>query len=246
MRYLSLLVIVLALLLVAACGDDDDAEEPTAATAAAASSGAAPSTADESALETAAETSGSPASASLAQPAMLTADDLGSGWAEQTDSPQSACVGPAVEDIGPVAAVPANGFGREGANQEARSQAWAFADEDTATTAFDAATSDTVIQCFADAKVVDLQARGVEEEDVIDATSEPLNLDVGDESRAVRARVQVRLAGQSAPVNLVADSVVARTGVVVVAYQFVGEGEPVDPALASAAVSAAVGRVPPG
>ena len=113
---------------------------------------------------------------------MLTADDLGSGWAEQTDSPESACVGAAVEDIGPVAAVPANGFELEGSSQEARSQAWAFADEETATTAFNAATSDTVIQCFADAKLADLQATGqVEEEDVIDATSEALNLDVGDE-----------------------------------------------------------------
>ncbi len=251
MRCLSLLVIVLAPLLFAACGDDDEAEEPTAAaTAAAASSAAEPgeasSTAEEDALGTVAETQESAASASLAQPAMLTADDLGSGWAEQTDSPESACIGPAVEDIGPVAAVPANGFELEGSSQEARSQAWAFADEETATTAFNAATSDTVIQCFADAKLADLQATGqVEEEDVIDATSEALNLDVGDESRAVRARVQVQVAGQSAPVDLVADSVVARTGLVVVAYQFASQGEPVDPALASAAVSAAVGRVPP-
>ncbi len=114
------------------------------------------------------------------------------------------------------------------------------------TTAFNAATSDTVIQCFADAKLAELQATGAEEEDVIDATSEEVNLDVGDEARAVRARVQVRLAGQSAPVDLVAESVVARTGVVVVAYQFVGQGEPVDPALVSAAVSAAVGRLPLG
>jgi hypothetical protein len=246
MRCLSVLVIMLTSLFFAGCGDDDEEEQPTAATAPAASSTAEPgeasSTAEDGTLGTVADTQASPA-----QAAMLTADDLGSGWAEQSDSPQAECIVAALEDIGPAGAVPGNGFKLEGSNQEARSQAWSFADEETASTAFSAATSDTVIQCFAGVKLAELEATGeVKEEDIIDATSEELNVDVGDESRAARARAQVRVAGQSAPLDLVADTVVARAGLVVVAYQFISQGEPVDEALESAAVSAAVGRVPPG